>query len=75
MKVRTALIQMLANMLIAVNSSPKLKRDLNIETYKEMVMRIREVTLMMATMTSVSRMLRSRTMTASMAMVVEAWEQ
>ena len=66
---------MLANMLIAVNSSPKLKRDLNIETYKEMVMRIREVTLMMATMTSVSRMLRSRTMTASMAMVVEAWEQ
>ena len=72
---RAALIQMLANMLIAVNSSPKLKRDLNIETYKEMVMRIREVTLMMATMTSVSRMLRSRTMTASMAMVVEAWEQ
>ena len=66
---------MLANMLIAVNSSPKLKRDLNIETYKEMVMRIREVTLMMATMTSVSRMLRSRTMTASMAMVVETWEQ
>ena len=72
---RAALIQMLANMLIAVNSSPKLKRDLNIETYKEMVMRIREVTLMMATMTSVSRMLRSRTMTASMAMVVETWEQ